>query len=101
MTQQTNQLEIIAIPDRKRNDSRGMTREEAQKFVEAMNKAGEGNAVKVPESSTKEYEKSYAKGERVRTAIKKFKLTEKTVTVRAFKPDEKKDEFVAVVAFKD
>lgn len=90
---------IITTPDRQRNDSRGLSEADAKEYVELMEKAGENEVVTVDESETDGYEKSYSKGERVRNAIKKFNLTERSVKVQAVKDDEGK--FQAVVSFKD
>lgn len=93
-----NDLVIVSLPDRKRRDPRSMTRDEAASYVTRMIEAGEGKGVVVKDSKTKSYETTYARGEKVRIAIRKFKVTNKHVTVRSIKFDDKKDEYVAVVS---
>lgn len=90
---------IIAAPVRTRNDNRGMTEAQALEYVELMNQVAEGEIVLVDDSESDGYEKSYAKGERVRNAIKKFKLTDETIKVQSFENEDGK--YVAAVSFKD
>lgn len=89
---------IITAPTRTRRDSRGMTETQAQEYVDLMDQVEDGQIVLVDESETDGYEKSYAKGERVRNAIKKFELTDNTVQVIAYQNDDEK--FVAAVRYK-
>jgi hypothetical protein len=89
---------IIAAPVRTRNDNRGMTEDQAVEYVTLMDEVAAGEIVLVDDSNTDGYEKSYAKGERVRNAIKKHGLDgDKKVKVIAFEQD---GEFHAAVAWK-
>lgn len=91
---------IIVSPTTSRKNSRGLTEEQAAEYVELMESIDENQSVLVDESETDDYEKSYAKGERVRNAIKKFELTDRTVQVKSYQ-EEKDGPFKAAVSFKD
>lgn len=90
---------IISTPVRTRNDSRGMTEAQAQEYVDLLEQVGEDESVLVDDSTTDGYEKSYAKGERVRNAIKKFNLTDNAIKVISYKDED--GQFNAAVSYKD
>jgi hypothetical protein len=92
---------IITAPTRTRRDSRGMTEEQVQEYIVLLNDLAEGELVQVDESNTDDYEKSYAKGERVRTAAKKFNLVPEGMKIQviSFQP-EGDEEFVAALRLK-
>lgn len=93
---------VIEAPIRTRRDSRGMTEEQAQEYVDLLEGAEENEVVLVDDSATDGYEKSYAKGERVRNAIKKFALTNRSVKVISSNEVEGYEgQFVAAVSYKD
>lgn len=79
---------IITAPVRTRRDSRGMTEEQTQEYIELLEQVEEGQVVLVDESETDDYEKSYAKGERVRTAAKKFNLVPEGMKIRVISYSE-------------
>jgi hypothetical protein len=82
-----------------------MTEADAREYVTLLDQTEDGQMVQVDDSELETYEKSYARGERVRTAIKKFELTDKKIQVIAF-PTEHDDEsgeptkFVSAVTYK-
>lgn len=90
---------IIAAPVRTRNDKRGVSVEEIAEYVTAMNDVeGTTNLVVVDDSETDNYEKSYAKGERIRIAYMKEDGARK-IKVVAFKNGEGK--FVCAMTWKE
>lgn len=74
---------IITAPTRTRS-SRGMTSDDALAYVELLDSLEDGNLVLVDDSATDDYEKSYAKGERVRRAIQTHFPDSPWVTVISF-----------------
>lgn len=92
---------IIEAPTRTRRDSRGMSEAEATEYVEALSQVETGQVVQVDDSETDGYEKSYAKGERVRTALKKFNLIPEgeAVQVIAFQLEDD-GKFVSALRYK-
>lgn len=90
---------IIAAPIRTRNDSRGVTEAQATEYVDAMHECAIGEIVLVDDSASDGYEKSYAKGERIRTAIHKYDLMEKG-TVQVIAWDAGDGEFVSGMRLK-
>lgn len=80
--------QIISAPIRTRNDKRTVTDETMNEYVEAMDAAGEGNVVVVDDSTSDNYEKSYAPGERIRQAIYKRDGDDRKIKVIAPKDGE-------------
>lgn len=96
---------IIVAPVRTRSDKRSVTLEEIAEYVEGMDAVvGTDNLVLVDESETDNYEKSYAKGERIRIAFYKENGTDRKVKVVAFKNGEKNEDgaemFVCAMSWK-
>ena len=92
---------IITAPVRTRRDSRGMTEEQVQEYIELLLECEEDQVVMVDDSESDEYEKSYAKGERVRTAAKKFDLVPEGQAIKVVSYQVEKDgEFVAALSLK-
>lgn len=96
---------IIEAPTKTRRDSRGMSEADAREYAEALETLEDGNLVKVDDSEMDTYEKAYARGERVRTAIRKFGLEPegKKIQVIAFDTSKEEDEdekFVAALRFR-
>lgn len=91
---------IITAPVRTRNDSRGMTEAQVTEYIDLLEQAGEKEMVLVDDSSTDSYEKSYAKGERVRTAAKKFELVPEGMTIKVISFQDEDEQFVAALSLK-
>lgn len=90
---------IIAAPVRTRNDNRGMTEQECIEYITLMDQVEKGQIVLVDDSAADNYEKAYARGERVRQAIKKH-AGEEYVPVKVIAFEATEGEFVAGVCWK-
>lgn len=95
---------IIEAPTKTRRDSRGMSEAEAREYAEALETLDDGKLVQVDDSELESYEKAYARGERVRTAIRKFELEPegKKIQVIAFPTNEEGEDekFVAALRYR-
>lgn len=96
---------IIEAPTKTRRDSRGMSEADAREYLEALEGLEDGKLVQVDDSELESYEKAYARGERVRTAIRKFGLEPegKKIQVIAFDTSSEEDEeekFVAALRYR-
>lgn len=96
---------IIEAPVRTRSDKRSVTLGEMAEYVSAMNEVdGTEQVVLVDDSETDNYEKSYAKGERIRIALYKENGMDRKVKVVAFKNGSKNEDgaelFVCAMSWK-
>lgn len=96
--------QIIEAPTKTRRDSRGMSETDAREYAEALETLDDGKLVQVDDSEMDTYEKAYARGERVRTAIRKFEMEPegKKIQVIAFNTAKEGEEekFVAALRYR-
>lgn len=92
---------IVTIDNTRRN-SRSMTVEQCNVYIRCMIECDDSNNenayVNVDDSTSSNYETTYARCEKIRNAIKRFDLTSREIECRSIKNDN--NEYDGVIRFK-
>lgn len=91
---------IVTI-DTTRTNARSMSIDEVMVYIDLMDQVDgiKDQAIEVDDSGSDSYETTYSRGEKVRNAIKKFKVTDRKVEVRSHKQVD--GTFIATIAYKN